>query len=181
MKEKIYNYDNLKESTINDKVVRVKALIINSKNEILLGEAFGTIQFPGGHLEVNETLNNGLKREILEETGIILNEDYKPFFAIKYFLKDYPVIGNNRSIEIYYFYIKTDEEYNLSNIYLDDQERTGEFKLKYVPLNSVKKVLKANINKNKINHVVTSEMLLALKMLKKQERKNRWKVKNLKC
>ena len=33
----------------------------------MLGEAFGTIQFPGGHLEENETLNDGLKREMLEE------------------------------------------------------------------------------------------------------------------
>jgi len=36
MKIKVYNYDNLKESDITDKIVRVKALMINSNKEILL-------------------------------------------------------------------------------------------------------------------------------------------------
>ena len=105
MKTRIINYDHIKEAEITDRVIRVKALMINSKKEILLAEAFSTIQFPGGHLEEGENLKDALKREVLEETGIVLNKDYDPFFAIKYFLKDYPVQGNNRSIEIYYFYI----------------------------------------------------------------------------
>lgn len=171
MKTKIYNYDRIKESSINDKVIRVKALIVNSKKEILLGEAFGTIQFPGGHLEEGESLKEGLKREILEETGILLTQDYEPFFAIKYFLKDYPVIGNNRSIEIYYHIIYTEEKFNLENIYLDDQERNGDFHLFYVPFKDLKKVLYQNIDKNQINGVVANEMLLAAKNSKKEWKK----------
>lgn len=180
MKMKIYNYDKIKEDSINDRVIRVKALIINSKMEILLGEAFGTIQFPGGHLEEGETLKEGLKREILEETGIILKDDYEPFFAIKYFLKDYPVIGNNRSIEIYYHFIYTDAPFNLDNIYLDDQERTGAFNLFYIPFKDLKKVLYQNIDKNQINRVVTNEMLLAAKNFKKVGKKKSWMPKDLK-
>ena len=170
MKTIIYNYDKIKEETITDKVVRVKALIINSKNEILLGEAFDTIQFPGGHLEENESVQEGLTREVREETGIILKDNYEPFFAIKYYMKDFPVIGNNRSIEIYYFYISTDEMYNLNNIYLDDQERTGDFKLFYVPLKKFRKVLYKNIDLIEINRIITSEMLLAMKECKKIRR-----------
>ena len=170
MKTIIYNYDKIKEETITDKVVRVKALIINSKNEILLGEAFDTIQFPGGHLEENESVQEGLTREVREETGIILKDNYEPFFAIKYYMKDFPVIGNNRSIEIYYFYISTDEMYNLNNIYLDDQERTGDFKLFYVPLKKFRKVLYKNIDLLEINRIITSEMLLAMKECKKIRR-----------
>ena len=66
--------DKLKEEDITDKVTRVKALMLNSKKEILLATAYTTIQFPGGHLESPETLNEALKREIMEETGIILNK-----------------------------------------------------------------------------------------------------------
>ena len=161
MKIKIINYDHIKESEINDRIIRVKAVMMNSKKEILLAEAYTTIQFPGGHLE------EGLKREVLEETGIILNDEYKPFFALKYFLKDYPVQGNNRSIEIYYYYIYTDEPYNLDNIYLDDQERNGNFKLAYVPLKKLKKYLLKNPGNLEINKIVTNEMLLAIRYLKK--------------
>ena len=64
MEVRLFNKDKLSEDTIKDKIIRVKAVIVNSKNEVLLGEAFGTIQFPGGHLEENETLNDGLKGNI---------------------------------------------------------------------------------------------------------------------
>ena len=166
MKVKIINYDHIKEEQINDRVVRVKALMVNSKREVLLAEAFSTIQFPGGHLEENESLSGGLKREVLEETGIVLSGSYEPFFAIKYFLKDYPVIGNNRSIEIYYFYVFTDEKYNLENVYLDDQERRGDFKLNYVYLKDLKKYLRDNPGNLAINKVVTREMLQAVKVFR---------------
>ena len=67
MKIKIVNYDHIKKKDINDRIIRVKALIINSKKEILLAKAYTTIQFPGGHLEENESLNEALKRELKEE------------------------------------------------------------------------------------------------------------------
>ena len=167
MKTKIINYDHIKEEDINDKVIRVKALLINSQKEILLATAYTTIQFPGGHLEAGESLNDGLKREVLEETGIILNKKYEPFFCLKYFLKDYPVKGNNRSIEIYYYYILTDEVYNLENVRLDDQERDGDFTLNYVKLKDLKKYLKKHPGNLEINKIVASEMLQAVKYLKK--------------
>ena len=167
MKTKIINYDHLKEEEIKDRIIRVKALMINSKKEILLASAYTTNQFPGGHLEEGETLDEGLKREILEETGIILNQEYKPFFCLKYFLKDYPVLGNHRSIEIYYYYIPTDETYNLANAHLDDQEKNGDFKLTYVKLKELKKYLKKHPGDLKINKIIEKEMLQALKELKR--------------
>lgn len=168
MKAKIYNYGKIEEKDIHDRVIRVKALMVNTKEEILLGEAFGTIQFIGGHLEENETLIEGLKREVKEETGIVLKEDYKPFFAIKYFLKDFPVLGNNRSIEIYYFYIVTDEEYHLDMTFLDDQERKGNFQLRYVSMRKFKQILKEYEDKNKVNKLVNREMRIAMKEAKKR-------------
>lgn len=167
MKIKIINYDHIKEEEINDKVIRVKALMLNSKSEILLAEAYTTIQFPGGHLEEGETLQDALKREVLEETGIILSKEYYPFYCLKYFIKDYPVTGNNRSIEIYYFYIFTNEVYNLANVNLDDQEKNGNFNLRYIKLKSLKKYLLKNPGNLAINKIVSNEMLMAVKELKK--------------
>ena len=99
--------------------------------------------------------------------GIVLEGDYEPFFAIKYYMKDYPVIGNNRSLEIYYFYVFTDQEYNLDNVNLDAQERKGDFKRYYVSLKEFNKFLDRNMQKNKFNRVVNREMKLAMKNLKK--------------
>ena len=41
-------------------VTRVKAVIINSKNELLLGYSYYEYQFPGGHVEGGEDLNFAL-------------------------------------------------------------------------------------------------------------------------
>ena len=72
MKKLVINKNNLELKDINEFVYRPRAIIINSNNEILLGVCNNTYQFPGGFLEDNETLIEGLKREILEETGILL-------------------------------------------------------------------------------------------------------------
>ena len=56
MKQIITNKYNLTDSDMTEIVKRVKILIINSKNEILLAYSHNDYQFPGGHVEENETL-----------------------------------------------------------------------------------------------------------------------------
>lgn len=72
MKEIITNKHNLTEADITEVVKRVKILVINSKEEILLGYSHNNYQFPGGHVEDGESLPQTVKREMLEETGIDL-------------------------------------------------------------------------------------------------------------
>lgn len=49
MKKIIMNNSDLEESEITEVVTRVKGLIINSNDEILLGYLDNNYQFPGGH------------------------------------------------------------------------------------------------------------------------------------
>ena len=70
MKEIIINDHNLTDVDIEQKVVRVKGLIMNSRGKILLAHNNNTYQFPGGHTEENESMNDCILREIKEETGI---------------------------------------------------------------------------------------------------------------
>ena len=120
MKETIYNYDYLNEEDITEVSVRVKALIINSNKEILLGKSDISYQFPGGHLEDNESLIETLKREVLEETGIGLSDEEigRTFYKVTYLNKDYPVKGTNRKSEIYYYVVNTNKEVDLSKVKL---------------------------------------------------------------
>lgn len=167
MKEILYNYDNLTEKEIDEVIIRTKALIINSKNEILLGYCHQTYQFPGGHLEEGETLLECLKREVEEETGMIINLIKKePFFRIRHYSKNYQNSGKNRCSEIYYYIIHTDEKYNLKNIRHDEWEKDGNYKLKYINLNDVENILIQSVPLNEQNEVIVKEMLEIIKEYK---------------
>ncbi len=133
MKEIIHNESNLKESEINNFVYRAKALIENSNGEILLGYGNSNYQFPGGHLEDNESLDECLVREVKEETGITIPlKKRTPFISITYYNKDYPKVGLNSKFVANYYSIKTDDLPDLSKINLTENEKEGMFTLKYI-------------------------------------------------
>ena len=114
MKELIYNNDNLFDSEINEIVIRMKVLLIRNNN-MILGYERGIYQFPGGHLEENESFNDCIKREIIEETGIeILDKDIgEPIYKIVSLNRNHPDIGRNRRSEIYYYVINTNKDIDL--------------------------------------------------------------------
>lgn len=156
MKTIIYNNHNLNEEDINDRKYRARGLIINSKNEILMGFCENTYQFPGGHLEGNESIFECLKREVREETGLdIKEEDAELFYVIKYYNKDYPEPGINRYTEFSYFKIFTDEHYDKDKMNLDEVELANNFELRYIKLEEFEQVLdiiKENNERTKLVH-----------------------------
>ena len=174
MKEILYNYDNLKLEDIDEVVTRTKGLIINSNNEITLGYSHKTYQFPGGHLEEGETLEECLLREIEEETGIeIKDAKLKPFEKITYYNKNYHKSGKNRKNEIYYYIINTDANFDMNNSKLDEWEKDGNFTVKTFPIENVEQVLIDSIPDNPINKVIVEEMLDIFKEYNKITNKNK--------
>jgi len=163
MKEIFYNDDNLLEDEIDEVVVRVKAVIINSRDEILMGYCDGTYQVPGGHLEDGENLLQGLQREIREETGICLDQEMEPFLLIRYYTKNYRNRGVNRENKIYYYYIKSDMEPDVNNMRLDEYEKEHNYTLKRIKLSLLERELDRTINDNLINKLLYKEIKLLLK------------------
>ena len=142
-----------------------------------MGYSDKTYQFPGGHLEDNESLIQGLKREIKEETGIILdNDNYKPFVKITYYNKNYRNTNKNRENIIYYYEIRTDSEPDINNTNLDINEIKGNYIVKKIQLDKVSDVLINSILDNEINKIIVEEMLL---VLKERNKKNKKLYKNL--
>lgn len=170
MKKLVINKNNLELEDINEFVYRPRAIIINSNNEILLGFCNHTYQFPGGFLEDNETLIEGLKREILEETGILLNdkEIIKQICTIEYLNKNYPRKDNNRLTKFSYYYVVTDKKVNLNNTNFDEWEKKNNFKLKYVFISDFEKVLNETINDNPMNKMIYKDMMMVFNLLKKE-------------
>ena len=159
MKKITINHDNLKDNEVDEIVVRAKGLLINDKDEIMLGYAHKTYQFPGGHVKDGEDVLETLLREIKEETGITFEEkSFKPFEKVIYYTKNYRNSGLNRRNEIYYYVINTNERVNKKEMSLDDWEQTGKYVIKTFPLKDVEKVLNETIDDNPINRIITEEM-----------------------
>lgn len=141
-------------------VKRVKVLLVNSNNDVLLGYSHNDYQFPGGHVEDNETLIQAVNREVLEETGIELNvTNIEPFACAIGYYKDWPTECKNRKIEIYYYEVKTDEEPNLENTEYTENEKDGNFELRYIPLSDVENVLRANAEEYGDKKGIAREMI----------------------
>ncbi len=161
--EKIYNVDDLKDSDIDEKTTRARAIIINSKNKVLMcySNKLCHYEFPGGHLEKNESLNNCLIREVKEETGIkIKDKDIIPFYSIKYYCKNYHNTGKNRLVEIYYFIVNSNLEYDNRNRDLDIQEIEEKYECRYISVDSLKDVFVKNKLTTKENNSALDDMIL---------------------
>lgn len=161
--EKIYNVDSLTESSIDERTTRARAIMINSKSEVLMCYSNGLshYEFPGGHLEEDETLIEGLKREVMEETGInINNEKIIPFYSIKYYCKNYHNSNKNRLVEIYYFIVLTNQLYNNYTRQLDSSEIEEKYECQYIPICNLKDILIKNKRITKEKNSALDDMIL---------------------
>lgn len=163
MKIVIHNNDNLKEEEITEVVLRAKAVLLNNEN-ILLANEDNVLQFPGGHVEEGEKLETCLKREILEETGIEIEDSEigKCFQKVIFMNKDWPSAGKNRKCEIYYYEVKTNKLPDLSKVHLTESEKNQHFKVDFIPLKDSIKYIKDNMPKAEKNKVISPDMIEAL-------------------
>lgn len=171
MKEILYNNDSLTKEEINNKVERAKIVIVNSNNEVLLGFSKNEYQIIGGHLEEGESYDEGLIREVKEETGIELPyEKREPFIIIRYYTRNYPNEGQNTEYIAKYFAIKTDLKPNISKMSLDQEEQKNNFEFRYIKLDNAIKELEDSIDKAN-NPLVVRDTIEVLKEYLNNEEK----------
>ena len=116
-------------NSINHFTIRVYAIIINPKNEVLLSDEFQLgmkmTKFPGGGMEFGEGTIDCLKREAIEEFGQeieVLEHFYTTdFFQQAMFKKEYQVVS------IYYLAkFKDDIKFRISVKVFDFKELKNE-------------------------------------------------------
>ena len=159
MKEIIINDSHLIEDDMDDKVIRVKALIFNSNGEILLVHNNNTYQFPGGHKKSNESIDDTILREIKEEIGIDLEIKERPFLCISTYDDNYFDTGKKVLNSIYYYRFFTDLTPNFKETSYDDLELESDFNLYYLKFDELDTFLKKCINRNNIDKKIAREML----------------------
>lgn len=145
MKQVIFNKYNLSKSDTQIVENRVKLLIRNSLDELLLCKINGVYHFVGGRIEKGETVTQCAKREALEETGIRLDANtFIPFLQLKQFEKNYYNTGKNCLSTITFIESMTDEKFNYDGRHLDNEESKKDFRLTYIPINNIMTELENN-------------------------------------
>ena len=159
MKEIIINDFQLKDEDMEDSVVRVKGLIINSKGKILLAHNNNTYQFPGGHLDDGESRDECIVREIKEETGIDVEVKEQPFLCIKTYDNNYFGTGKKVLNSIYYYRFFTDALPNFQETHYDELELATDFNLFYVVFADLENFLNDSIKNGMIDPNIGREMI----------------------
>ncbi len=174
--EKIYNLTNMKDSEIEEVVTRVKALLMDKSRNVIFASSGGGIQLTGGHVEEGETNEQGLVREVMEETGIALNPSkiQKPFFRVAHYTRNHKVSHKNRLSQIYYYYVPINEAPNLSRAHLTEHEKENNFCLRTLPYAEFVQELKVvrETAPQDFNRVIADELLQALASLDLPEVQN---------
>ncbi len=162
MKRIFVNDDDLEITDLDYEVIRVKGIIINNKNEVLIAHNNNTYQFPGGHQEKDEDMEEALIREIKEETGIGIKNLTGPFMQITTYAKNYFNSGKNVCNKIYYYRILSNDVPNFAETNYDDLERQTDFNLFYVRMVDFQQFLIESMDNGRIERNIGKEMLLVL-------------------
>lgn len=156
----LINDDNLTSDDIDYEVIRVKGIVINSNDEVIVVHNNNTYQFPGGHNRKDESLEATLEREIKEELGINLKVDNGPFMMLTTYDSNYFDTGSKVCSKIYYYIVKSDLDPDINNLSLDAIEKETDFNIYRVNLSGMKSFLRTSIIDGSIDKSIGREMLL---------------------
>lgn len=166
MKVETINLHNLTMNDIQKEQHRVKIILLNSKDEILLCKRNGVYNFIGGHIEKGEGPLECAQREVREETGITirLGNFEAPFYKLQCYEKNYYNLGLNYYTTIQFLVGNTDEQIDLNKRQLDENELKQIFTLEYIPYQQLREVLDKNraIAKEEQREFIIDEMLHVL-------------------
>ncbi|MBQ7351385.1 MAG: hypothetical protein IJW59_00750 [Clostridia bacterium] len=160
-----YNDDDLKDNEIDEVITRVRAFIVSSKNDMIVGFNEEGYQLLGGYVSEGEDLVQGLANLIFNECGIALDskDSIEPFYEVRYYNKDYKGSGVNRLSDLIYFVVKTDKLPNYKKLKLSDREIATKLPLEMVRRSLFGKELREYIEKeqNQVNKIKAKELLMA--------------------
>ena len=160
-----YNDDDLKDNEIDEVVTRVRAFIVSSKNNMIVGFNNEGFQLIGGYVGEGEDLVGSLKNMIYNECGIEIDgkDSIEPFYEIRHYNRDYKGSGINRMSDLIYFCVKTDKLPNHKKLKLSPRELAEKLPLEIVRRGLFGKELREYIEKeeNPVNKIKAKELLMA--------------------
>ena len=171
MKTIINNPNKLNKNDIELKTNKVRAIIIDNSNNIIITKYADMYMLPGGKIDNGEKSKDALIRELNEELGIKFdNEEITPFITFENYLKDYPIVNSNKKInklnKTTYYIIRTDKKINNNKIKLTERENQNNFSVTNINLDEVINLVLKYESKNIRNLAFKTELINVLEEYK---------------
>ena len=167
--ELIINEYNLKENEIEETISKVRAILVDENERILIANYGNVILLPGGKIDNKETIFDAIKRELNEEIGQQYdNLELNLFCKLNHYQKNYLQRNGthkNRLVKTYYF-IGTYKEIRKESQKLTKKEQTDNFKLQLISLNEIENIILNNQSNNPRNIYFQQELLTIIKIYK---------------
>lgn len=146
MKKIVLNDKNLVQDASWLNFRKVRAILQNKDGEFLLTKQGGVYIFPGGKCEGNELEEVAIKREVKEETGILLSDEVlEKVLQIEAFYDDFYDFRSSsfkpRYMITTYFLIKTSKDIDTNNLSLTSAEINKGFEIFTIGKNNLYKLL----------------------------------------
>ncbi len=146
MKTLINNNNNLLDTDITNITKKVRAIILDKKNNFYICNYADMYMFPGGKIDSNETPIEALKRELQEELGITFKENQiEGLLTTKNYYKNYPIRNTttteNKLTTTTYFLIEVDTLLPITNQTLTTFEQNNNFYIEIANLNNIANLL----------------------------------------
>lgn len=170
--EILLNKDKLLDSDINERSLKVRALLFDENNKVLVANYNGVLMLPGGKVDNGENIIDALSRELSEELGNTYTGDELTYFmTLNFYQKDYPKIEDvmvNRLVRTYYF-VGSYKAINNDLQQLSEREKKAKFRLELIPLDELENIVLSNNTDNPRNRYFQDELLEVLKHYKKNK------------
>lgn len=133
--------------------------VLIEDGKILLSKQFDGYDFPGGGIEINETIIEALEREFFEETGLKVKALKVLYTTSMFYYSRQGKYWN--SINLYYQVQKISGELSTANFMPDEYEYMG--LAEWLDISSLKDLKIYNVGITDNQHRLSRELLIAIK------------------
>lgn len=170
----MYKYikKNVLDEILSKRIIRhaARAIVFKDNQILLVRTNKGDLKFPGGGVNSNETLNQCLIREVLEETGYLIECNNEPNIFCHYVEQKLDQFCNDAIFESNSYYIFAELLSSAKNrVKLDEYEMELNFKAEWISINdAIFENTKVLLEQENPNPWVERELIILMNVLQEK-------------